>query len=363
MKIYVVHASAGAGHLKAAEAVYKYLKTHCPQNRTEIVDILDKTSPFFAWSYKKGYTFLITCLPSLWYLAFWCTEAPFLRRLSRGVASFLNRLNTAEFADFIVRENPDVIVTTHFLPAEICANLKLKGKITGKVVSIITDYGVHPFWISQGVDCYLVASASTSQILARELKHNERIVETGIPVDEKFLLNYDKAGLRRKLGIREDKFTVLIMTGSFGLGPIEKITKLLHKDAQVLAVCARNKKLFEELSRQNLKDVKAFGFIDNANELMAASDLIVTKPGGLTISEVLALDLAPVFICAIPGQETENVRVLKEYGIGLSPRRPEEISKLVIELQNSPVELSRLKENISKLKKPHCLEEIRNAVC
>lgn len=363
MKIYVVHASAGAGHLKAAEAVFKYLKRRCPQNRIEIIDILDKTSPFFAWSYKEGYTFLITCLPYLWYLAFWATETPFLRKLCRSIASFLNLLNTLKFSELIIRENPEVILTTHFLPAEICAKLKLKGKITGRIVSIITDYGVHPFWVSKGIDCYLLASGATRHRLSVEAGKDARAIETGIPIEEKFFLRYDKIGLRRSLGIKEDKITVLIMTGSFGLGPIEKITRLLYKDAQILVVCAKNKRLYKRISEQNLTNVKVFGFIDNANELMAASDLIVTKPGGLTITEVIALDLVPVFISAIPGQETENVRVLKEYGIGLSPRKLEEIKELIIELQNNPAGLLRLKENISKLKKPHCLEEIYNAVC
>jgi len=114
-----------------------------------------------------------------------------------------------------------------------------------------------------------------------------------------------------------DRPVVLVVTGSFGIGPIEEIVKQLHEDYTVLAVCARNRRLYSRLTARGYPNTKVFGFVDFIDDLMAVSSVIVTKPGGLTISELLSMDLIPVFISAIPGQETSNVAILESAGIGI----------------------------------------------
>ena len=113
---------------------------------------------------------------------------------------------------------------------------------------------------------------------------------------------------------------MLVVTGSFGIGPIEEIVQLLCNDYEVLAVCARNKRLFGRLKARAYPHTHVFGFVENIDELMTVSDVIITKPGGLTISESLCMDLIPLFIAAIPGQESMNVEVLQNAGIGSSDR-------------------------------------------
>jgi processive 1,2-diacylglycerol beta-glucosyltransferase len=110
-------------------------------------------------------------------------------------------------------------------------------------------------------------------------------------------------------------------------------------------------------------NVKAFGFINNPEELMAVSDIIITKPGGLTISEIAAMELAPLFISAIPGQEVGNIKVLKKYGIGLFASSIRDIKNIVLDLKEHQDKLNTIKDNIKKLKKPDCLKDIYNAVC
>lgn len=363
MKIIVSYASAGAGHFKAAEAIYNYIKERCPEIDVRIVDAIEKANSLFRISYTFGYSFLVTRLKFLWGLAFWLTDFKLLRPFTKPIASVINQLNSKEFAQFLIRENPDVIISTHFLPSQISSNLKKAKKIKSRLVTIITDFSVHSFWVSADTDIYVVASEFTRAELINEGVREERIKEFGIPIDLKFLKQYDRGKLCRKFDIDENKFTILIMTGSFGLGPLEKIVNALYRDVQILVVCAANKKLYTTLKNRNLANVKVFGFIYNPEELMAVSGIIITKPGGLTISEILGMELVPVFISAIPGQEAGNVEVLKRYDIGLCARSIKALKNIVLDFKEHQDKLKRIKENIRKVKKPDCLREICNAVC
>lgn len=363
MKVIIAYASAGSGHLKAAEAVYNFLRQKDKELKIELIDVLQESNLFFSNIYAYGYKFLISYTPYLWSLGFYITQVKPLRRLTKTINFIINRLNTQRFAQDLIREEPDFVICTHFLPSEICAYLKRAKKIKSKLVTVITDFGVHPFWIDKAVDIYVVASDITREKLVLEGINKERIRESGIPVDLKFLRTYKKEGLCKKFDIDQNKFTILIVTGSFGIGPIEEIVDLLHEDVQILVVCAKNKRLFIRLKNKNYHSVRIFGFIDNIQELMAVSDIIVTKPGGLTISEVLAMELVPIFISAIPGQETENAKIVERYGIGLEAKNAKDVKNIVFDYKANPDRLNRIKDNIRKIKKPDALEEIYNAIC
>jgi len=362
MKVLITYASAGAGHRRAAEAIYNYLKENSPDLDLVLLDALDKTNALFKLDYTKGYSFLIQYATVLWHWAFWATEFRFLRRISRTLSRLINYINSQGLIRYLIRENPDVIISTHFLPSELAAGLKKRHKIGSKLITVITDYGVHPFWISSRTDLYVVASDFTRNRLAMEGVSFEKIRVFGLPFDPKFLRHFDRAGLCRKFGIDQDKFTVLIMTGSFGFGPLEEIVEALHKDCQLLVVCAGNKKLYARLLKRNLENVKVFGFVSNAEELMASAQVIITKPGGASITEVLIMELPVVFISAIPGQETANVQALSEYGIGVSPESIEEIKNIVLELKNNPQKIEELKQRIKEIKKPFACQELADVI-
>jgi processive 1,2-diacylglycerol beta-glucosyltransferase len=168
--------------------------------------------------------------------------------------------------------------------------------------------------------------------------------------------------LAAKFGIDGNKFTVLIMTGSFGSGPLEKITENLYKEAQILVVCAENKRLFKSLSKKSLKNVQVFAFVNNTEELMGLSDVIITKPGGLSIAELLNMELLPIFISAIPGQEEENIKALSAYGLGFLPTDIRQIRELVLELRDNPQKLQSLKRNIANIAKPFACQEIASVI-
>ncbi len=362
MKILVTFASVGSGHYKAAEALYNYLKAHT-KAQVVLVDALDKTPFIFKRHYEYSYLLMVKYLSGLWQLGFRITSAAKLQRLTRPLAAILNTLPTKRFAQYLTRENPDVIVSTHFLPSETAAILKMKRKIHARVCTIITDYGAHPYWITRGTDMYMVASEYTKHELLRQGVKEKRIMVCGIPINVQFLKQFEKNRIREKLGLRPDDFTVLISTGSFGIGRIDRLVMSLCRQAQVIVVCAYNKRLYARLTGRCYPNTTVFGHVENIHELMAASDIIITKPGGLTISESLAMDLVPLFMVSIPGQETENMKYLASYGVGIHERNIGRIKELVVELKHHPERLQRIKMNISTVKKPFAVMEIADAVC
>ncbi|MDD5431420.1 MAG: glycosyltransferase [Candidatus Omnitrophica bacterium] len=360
-KIIIAHASAGAGHRKAAEAIFEYLKD-CPELDVCLVDVLTRTNSFFRFSYQWGYSFLVKYLIFSWGFLYWLTDFKPFRKFAKSFCFMLNKSNTKEFSSLLIKENPDFVISTHFLPSEITSDLKEKGLISTKLFTIITDFGVHSFWIADKTDYYGVASSFTKNCLVSEGIPENRIKEIGIPVDSRFLVKYNKSDLCRNIGVDSNKFTVLLMTGSFGIGPMKEIAEVLCEFVQVIVVCAANKKLLSSLNKRQLPNVKVLGFVDNAYELMAVSDVIITKPGGLSISEIISMELVPIFISAIPGQETINIKVLNEYSVGVEPKTILEIKNLIIDYKDHPEKITKLKDNIKRLKKPGTLEEIRNVV-
>lgn len=362
MKVLITYASAGAGHRRAAEAICGYLKSNRNDLAVELVDILPFTGGFFRFCYNSGYPFLVHYAVWLWGLFFWLTEFRLSRWLSRKLSLIVNYLGCRRFLSYLIKEDFDFIISTHFLNSELAANLKLRNKIRAKLVTVITDFGVHPFWVCPGTDLYIAASGSTRDILLKTGVPAGRIQASGIPVSPSFTKTQNRAQLAQKLGINEKSFTVLLMTGSFGSGPLEEIAGSLCAQAQVLVVCAKNKKLFSRLQKRELKNVKVFGFVDNAEELMGVSDVIITKPGGSSIAEFLNMGLFPIFISAIPGQERENIRVLSGYGVGREPKNIRQIKELVIELKNDPQKLESLRKNIAQAAKPLACQEIASVI-
>jgi UDP-N-acetylglucosamine:LPS N-acetylglucosamine transferase len=185
----------------------------------------------------------------------------------------------------------------------------------------------------------------------------EKVAVTGIPLDEKFIVPRDRKEVRRKLGVQENVFTVLVSTSSFGFGPIEELARGL-KDIQLLIISGNNARLKAALEAQKNPKHKVYGFVDNMPELMAAADVMITKPGGLSVTEGLACGLPLIFFSAIPGQEAGNVRVLAANGVGISDKSLEEIVIAIKEYAASPGKLAAARDASLKLARPRSVEDI-----
>jgi len=356
MKVLVIYATAGAGHRKAAEALYEGLNNFGDVDAV-LVDSLDYTNRFYKYSYSKTYTFLISKVPWLWGFLFALIDIKWLLPLVRLGRRIHNTINGRPLSRYLKGENFDVIFSTHFFPNEVAAYLKRKGKISSKIVCAVTDYDVHSIWISSGIDVYAVATEWTKKKVMSLGVPEGAVKVTGIPTNEKFSRERDTLALKENLGLKDGVFTVLVATGSFGIGPIEEIIEQLP-GIQVIVVCGHNKNLYQRLKRKEKELVKICGLVDNMDELMAVSDVMITKPGGLSISEALVSGLPLMFFNAIPGQETNNVNVLKKYGVGISGCPIDEMAKILNKFQSSESEFQAAQQNVKSLGKPSAVRDI-----
>ncbi len=351
MKIIIAYVSAGKGHQAAAEAVYEHIREYCPGYDTRIIDALDYTKASFSRIYAGGYYFLVSHLRWLWSFFYYFFADRYLSR----IFNFFSRLNSSRLISYFLSENPDVIITTHFLPAEVASYLKIKGRLNSRLVSIITDFGVHAVWVSGDAEAYIVGADYSANELASKGVKKGKIKTFGMPISTKFSI---------KSGKPRDKFTVLVVTGSFGFFMIEKIVEALSReDINLSVVCGNNRKLYARLAAKRYANARIFGFTDQMPELMSEADLIITKPGGLSIAEALVMDLPMVLIDGIPGQEAENAKILEGYGCVLNVKGLAKIRDIILDLKNNPEKLSRLRANIQKIKKPGACEEIAKYVC
>jgi processive 1,2-diacylglycerol beta-glucosyltransferase len=207
------------------------------------------------------------------------------------------------------------------------------------VVSVVTDFEAHALWMDEDVDLYCVAAEETKARLVARGAEAANILATGIPIAAKFSNKIDPRAIRKTLGLRDDLPTLLVLSGGFGMGPVEKILHELDKvshEFQTLVVCGRNEELRRELAAQDRKHpTRVLGFASNMHELMAVADLIVSKPGGLTSSEALAMGKPLLILDPIPGQEAANSDFLLERGAAVKVNRAEDVPYRVGQLLGS----------------------------
>lgn len=362
MKIFIIHASAGSGHQKIAEAIGEDVISLYGKDNARIIDVLDFTPSVFKFFYSIGYIFLISKIKWLWSILFFLADTKYLRLLNYNLRCFNDKIFCKRFLDFIRKEQPDVIISTHFLVNELVSYLKGKNQIKTKLLSIVTDFGVHNFWLAENVDKYIASSFRTREILISKKVDKEKIKVLGIPVRKQFQRQLDKKAAREKLGINTDAFTVLILTGGIGMGPIYDIVKLLIKEVNVIVICGHNQKLYMQLKQLNAPGLVVLGWVDYVEEAMAACDMAITKPGGSTISECLIMDLPMIFFAIIPGQEMQNAQIISENGLGFILKRPKQIEEKILYLKNNPSAVDEIKNNIKSFRMPDSNRNILSLV-
>jgi len=323
-KILLLSASSGAGHVRAAEALEKAFNETSLAGEVRHVDTLKFTNRLFRHLYSKAYLEVVNKLPDLSGWVYDKLDKPWKNERRRLA---LDKLNTRPFVKLLRDYEPDMIVCTHFLPAEIVSWLKAKERITARQAIIVTDFDVHAMWLCHHYEQYFVAIDEARAYLEALSIPRDKITVSGIPIDPVFAVHKDKHKMRLKHGLAPDRATILLSAGGFGVGPMEHlITALLplkHR-AQIVAICGRNDDLGDRISElastisaSATVTVKPFGYTREMDELMSASDLMVGKPGGLTTSEALAKGLVSVIANPIPGQEERNSDHLLEAGVAI----------------------------------------------
>lgn len=346
MKIFIVYASAGSGHKKVAEALHEEAVSVYGKDKIALLDILDYVPPFFKFLYSKGYIFTISRMKWFWGFLFYLADSKYFALFNRNFRNFFNIKTCSHFLHFIEQENPDVIISTHFLVNELVSFQKEKGNINSKVISVVTDFGVHNFWISKNIDRYVAASVKTKDILVSKGINEEKIRIFGIPTRKQFEKIMDKERLKESFGLQRDIFTVLILVGGIGIGPIYEIVTLLGDQVNVIVVCGNNEKLYARLKNLAFKKLRVFGWVDTIEEMMCVSDIVITKPGGSSISECLMMGLPMIFFSIIPGQESCNAKTISESGLGCIVTAPQLIKEKILFFKNNPQVLGGIKDKI-----------------
>lgn len=367
MKTLIVYAKAGAGHKRAAEAVYDAFKRKGQDKDAVLIDCLDYTEAWFRDFYPSCYIFLVRFLSLLWAGAYYALDNRAIYSLVKPLRRLGNRLVSKKFVEFLKKERPEVIISTQFFASEVVAALKKEKQIDSKLISVVTDFGAHTFWESDDVDIFVVASEDTKRDLLRRNIPAEKIKVLGIPIEPP-LTGLDREKLRREIGLGENLFTILIVGGGFGVGPIKELAFSLDRvrlevrdRIQLIVVCSRNEKLYGQMQAiaSELKiTTKIFGFVPNLYKMMVASDIIISKSGGLTTSEALASALPMIIISPIPGQETKNCQLLVKNGAAYRIDRAPEVSKVIEELIKEPDKLETMRGNAQRLSRPNSADDI-----
>ena len=330
-RVLIGTVTAGAGHLQAAAALEEAWRAWRPLDKVRRLDVLDFTSRLYRKAYAEGYLKLVAHAPELWGAMFRRSDDPARLARANRVRAALGRLNAPKFVTAVRAFAPQIVVATHFIPLEILESLRLNKRLHPwpLVATVITDFEAHALWLIPCVDLYCVAAEHTqARLLARGVPP-ERIAVTGIPVAAKFRQPPARAATRKLLGLRDDLPVLLVLGGGFGLGPVRDTVAALNRLAarvQVVVVCGRNETLRRELAGLERKQpLHLLGFVSNMPDWMAAADLVVTKPGGLTSSEALAAGRPLVIVHPIPGQEEANSYFLLEHGAAIKVNRPEDL--------------------------------------
>jgi processive 1,2-diacylglycerol beta-glucosyltransferase len=274
------------------------------------------------------------------------------------------RLNAKPLVEFLRAFDPDVVCHTHFLPAQVVAHQRRKGRLRAPHAVVVTDYDVHRFWLCPGVERYFVAREENRVHLEALGEPSQAIHVTGIPIHPAFRRPADAAALRRKHGVDDSRPLLLVLCGGFGVGPVESLVESLAASAgsaQLVVVAGRNEELrrrLERVGRKASRPPRVLGFTTEMHEWMALAELVVTKPGGLTTTEALALGVPMVLANAIPGQETRNAAMLYEAGAAISGENPLTVGYRVARLLESPVRLAAMREAARRLGRPNAAAAI-----
>jgi processive 1,2-diacylglycerol beta-glucosyltransferase len=364
-RILVLSASVGAGHMRAAQAVELALKELAPDAHIENVDVLTLTNALFRRLYGSAYLDLVNKAPHVLGYFYDMMDKPRRADSSRDrLRRAVEKLNLRKLESFLIDQPWDVIVNTHFLPAEIIAGLRKKRKLATPQMTVTTDFETHRLWVNQPCDHFTTATDEGKAYLVHWGIPAERITVTGIPIHPLFAHELDRAAALRNQGLHGVRPVVLQLAGGFGVGPIEQIyTGLLaiQTPLEIAVVCGKNEKVRAKLQKITVPtrhSTKIIGFTTEMDQLLCAADLVLSKPGGLTTSEILARGAAFAIVNPIPGQESRNSDYLLENGAAIKINNVPTIAHKLAPLLANRQRLQELKDHAKRLGRPQAAYDV-----
>jgi processive 1,2-diacylglycerol beta-glucosyltransferase len=362
--LLILSVSAGAGHVRAAQALEAAARSANPPLVATHIDLLSLVPKDFRKLYGEQYIKLVDKLPQLWALLYAKSDRPSRDTLLGRLKRAAEKLNTRKLDAEIARLRPDAILCTHFLPAELLSRQKARGKALPPLWVQVTDFDVHALWVHPHVDRYCVASDEVAFRLADRGVPRARISVTGIPVMPQFSAGLDRAACAAELGIAPERFTVALMAGGAGVGSLDQLAERLLRgaeDIQLVALAGRNAELLarlRKLAKLYPQRLIPLGFTTTVERVMSASDLVITKPGGLTVSECLARAKPMLLVSPIPGQEERNADYLLEAGAALKACDGATLEYKLGLLLAQPARLRAMGEAAHRTGRPHAARDV-----
>lgn len=364
-KILLMYITQGSGHHRASLAIENALKEISPSVNTLNINAFGYTNPILEKVINSTYMSVIRSKPEVWDYLY---DNPKVLKSVQGLRDAIHRFNSKKLKTLLEDFNPDACICTQAFPCGMVADYKKNLNLSLPLIGVLTDHAPHSYWIFEDVDYYITPSEMSREHFVKNGISPSKIKVFGIPIDPGFIRPNEAHGACKRLGLDSQVPIVLIMGGSQGLGPVEGIVDTLENidiPFQLVVVCGMNKKLEKILNRRKSKYRKklmVFGHIENVDELMGLSSMVVTKPGGLTTSEALAKNLPMIIVHPIPGQEAKNTEFLLQQGVALKAEDNEDIQAFVKELLLNTTKLAEMRRRANELKKPNAAMDIAKLV-
>jgi processive 1,2-diacylglycerol beta-glucosyltransferase len=365
MNILFLTASTGGGHVSASQALMEHMESRIPGCRTRLVDALKYIGPAIDRLITGTYLQTIRRAPYIYGKLYDLSEKD---EVYSDLVKAFNRILAPRLSGIFQEERPDAVVCTHTMPLQMVSQLKRMGYLQIPVIGIVTDYASHFFWKQEEADAFIVPHERIRSDMARMGIFKDRIYTYGIPVSGQFA-NSNGINESKKYALLKERPVVLLMGGSLGLCSMKSVFAsllALDKEISIIAVTGHNKKLMAELERllsRSAKPAAILGYTHNISDLMDKASVIITKPGGVTVSEALVKRL-PIFIMdPIPGQEERNAEFLINAGAALSLPDDRSLPDFLTKALDDPFLLRRMSAAAAKLAMPDACEDITGLIC
>lgn len=354
------------GHTSAANALKTALAQQDPLFEATVVDSYKYAASVVSSVVSNGYLRMVKTIPQMYRFLYNRAEkatevGPF--------RAWVHQFTASNLRPFIAEFRPDIVICTHAFPCGVMAEYKNQFSDAPPVIGVVTDFVVHSFWIHPNIEAYAVATEEMRSTLVARGIDSERIVVSGIPVNPAFGARHaDRRDLRQQLGLPPDRSVVLLMAGGVGIGPVEMMMQALDRVTMPLcavAIVGRSSRLEQRVLEHAHRvhyPVRVMRFVNNVHDYMHASDVLITKPGGLTSSEALVARIPMVLVKPLPGQEERNTRYLVQRRAALRAKNQRDLTRMVETLLGSAEKRLQMRSAMQELGKPHAAVQIAAAI-
>ena len=359
MNILLFYASYGSGHLSAATAIEQYIRENYPDAKTLKIDCVEYINKSINKISTSAYKSIILKTPMLWGQVYKLLKNDTILDITQFSNRFMAKKIFTLFEDF----EPDLVISCHPLGGQITSFLKSHKKTNCKLATVMTDFASHKQWLigKDYTDYFFVSNIEMKTSLISEGIYPNKIYVSGIPISPNFYKNYDKENIYKSLNIEKNKKNIIFFGGgSLGLSSSSNIQAILtsllqatDKSHQIIIISGKNQKLYNDFQKTinntyHKSQIKLIDFTTELPELLPITSFVITKPGGLTITECISTNVPIILINPIPGQEKENAQYIADNKMGIWIKATKPTSEYFQEIFNDTKLIEEIKENQKK---------------